>query len=127
MLTLTDVDLVRGGRRLFAPASLRLEAGEAVVIAGPNGAGKTSLLRAVAGLLRPASGEIAFDGYDDLETARAEALHWQGWHDGLKAARRAVPNGPADEILTLFCMASQGSYDCAHRKTCEYPCRERLD
>jgi hypothetical protein len=44
-----------------------------------------------------------------------------------KAARRAVPNGPADEILALFCLSAQCAYDCAHRKTCEYPCRERLD
>ncbi len=44
-----------------------------------------------------------------------------------KAARRAVPDGPADEILTLFCMAASCSYDCAQRKTCEYACRERLE
>ena len=89
MLSLEAVDLVRGGRRLFAPISLRLERGEALVIAGPNGAGKTSLLRAIAGLLRPASGLIAFDGWDELEEARAEILHWHGWHDGLKTTRLA--------------------------------------
>lgn len=106
MLTVADLDLVRGGRRLFSPCSLRLNAGEALVIAGPNGAGKTSLLRAVAGLLEPAAGTIAFDGYDDLDRARAEALHLHGWHDGLKTTRRArdelgfwarwAGGGPAD-------------------------------
>ncbi|CAN5374974.1 heme ABC exporter ATP-binding protein CcmA [soil metagenome] len=89
MLTLSSVDLIRGGRRLFSPVSLRLESGEAVVVAGPNGAGKTSLLRAVAGLLIPASGEIAFDGFDDPDRARAEALHLHGWNDGLKTSRTA--------------------------------------
>ena len=44
-----------------------------------------------------------------------------------KAARRAVPSGPADEILTLFALAASCSYDCAYRKTCDYPCRERLE
>jgi hypothetical protein len=44
-----------------------------------------------------------------------------------KAARRAVPTGPADEILTMFALAAGCAYDCAHRKTCEYSCRERLD
>lgn len=44
-----------------------------------------------------------------------------------KAARRAVPTGPADEILTLFALSAGCAYDCAHRKTCEFPCRERLD
>ena len=89
MLTLSSLDLIRGGRRLFSPVSLRLDAGEALVIAGPNGAGKTSLLRAVAGLLIPAAGGIAFTGFDDPDRARAEALHLHGWNDGLKAARTA--------------------------------------
>jgi len=44
-----------------------------------------------------------------------------------KAARRAVPAGPADEILALFCLSAGCSYDCAHRKTCDFPCRERLE
>jgi hypothetical protein len=44
-----------------------------------------------------------------------------------KAARRVIPTGPADEILTLFSLAASCSYDCAHRKTCDFPCRERLE
>jgi iron complex transport system ATP-binding protein len=39
-----------------------LAAGEAVGIVGPNGAGKTTLVATLAGLLVPASGEIAYDG-----------------------------------------------------------------
>ena len=44
-----------------------------------------------------------------------------------KAARKAVPTGPADEILTLFALAAGCSYDCSFRKSCDYACRERLD
>ncbi len=44
-----------------------------------------------------------------------------------KAARRAVPVGAADEILTMFALSAGCAYDCAHRKTCDHPCRERLD
>jgi len=44
-----------------------------------------------------------------------------------RAARRAVPDGAADEILTTFALACGCAYDCAHRKTCDYPCRERLE
>jgi hypothetical protein len=44
-----------------------------------------------------------------------------------KATRRAVPSGPADEILATFALACGCAYDCAHRRTCDYPCRERLD
>jgi hypothetical protein len=44
-----------------------------------------------------------------------------------KAARKAVPQGPADEILATFALAAGCAYDCAHRKVCDFPCRERLE
>jgi molybdate transport system ATP-binding protein len=50
---------------------LALEVGEGgcLALAGPSGAGKTSVLRAVAGLLRPARGRVACDGETWLDTA----------------------------------------------------------
>ena len=87
-----DLALVRGGRTLFRDLSFALHAGEAAVLAGPNGAGKTSLLRAVAGLLRPAAGSVAFAGdAGALETdaARERHAHLLGHHDGLKTGRTA--------------------------------------
>jgi hypothetical protein len=44
-----------------------------------------------------------------------------------RAAHRAVPSGPADEILTLFALSAGCAYDCSHRKSCDFPCRERLE
>jgi hypothetical protein len=44
-----------------------------------------------------------------------------------KAARQAVPVGPADDILATFALAAGCAYDCAHRKVCDFPCRERLE
>ncbi len=82
----------RGERRLFDHFGLNLRAGEAVSLTGANGAGKTSLLRAVAGLLRPESGAIVFEGETgalDADQARAEGLHLVGHQDGLKAGRTA--------------------------------------
>jgi branched-chain amino acid transport system ATP-binding protein len=42
--------------------SLRVDAGEAVSVIGPNGAGKTSLLRCIAGAIKPAGGRVLLDG-----------------------------------------------------------------
>ena len=42
--------------------SLHVDRGEIVGLIGPNGAGKSSLVRAVAGLVQPSSGEILFEG-----------------------------------------------------------------
>jgi NitT/TauT family transport system ATP-binding protein len=42
--------------------SLDVQKGEFICIVGPSGCGKTTLLKAVAGLVRPTSGEIAVNG-----------------------------------------------------------------
>src|SRR5580765_1176664 len=44
-----------------------------------------------------------------------------------RAARKAVPNGASDEVLALFALSAGCAYDCTHRKTCDFPCRERLE
>ncbi|HEX6859385.1 MAG TPA: heme ABC exporter ATP-binding protein CcmA [Caulobacteraceae bacterium] len=74
----------RGERLLFSGLDLDVSAGEAVALTGRNGAGKTSLLRAIAGLLRPEAGAVAFEGFE-----REEGLHLIGHQDGLKPGRTA--------------------------------------
>ena len=55
-----SVDL--GRRRVLDDVSLDLARGRVTAILGANGAGKTSLLRAIAGLVPPSTGQIALDG-----------------------------------------------------------------
>ena len=43
-------------------ASLTVDAGEVVAVTGPSGSGKSTLLLCMAGVLRPESGEIWYDG-----------------------------------------------------------------
>ena len=82
---------VRGGREVFAGLDFDAAAGEAVAVVGPNGAGKTSLLRLIAGLLRPAGGSIALEGGDD-ELTLAEQAHYLGHRDALKPALSVAEN-----------------------------------
>jgi heme exporter protein A len=92
-LSVTDLALARGERVLFRNLDLTLAAGEAVALTGANGAGKTSLLRAVAGFIRPEAGTVTFLDADgdpiDPPEARAHGLHLLGHLDGLKTARTA--------------------------------------
>ncbi|MEY4654158.1 MAG: heme exporter, ATP-binding protein CcmA [Pseudomonadota bacterium] len=62
-LELQQLGCARGGRLLFDGVSLRLEAGQWLKVSGDNGAGKTSLLRVLAGLLPPASGQVLWRGH----------------------------------------------------------------
>jgi len=48
-----------GSRRIVKSLSFGAGGGEILVIAGPNGSGKSTVLRMIAGLVRPGSGSIA--------------------------------------------------------------------
>jgi branched-chain amino acid transport system ATP-binding protein len=51
-----------GRAQVLFDLDLELRAGEVAVLAGRNGAGKSTTLKAIMGLVRPASGEIRFRG-----------------------------------------------------------------
>lgn len=61
-LTVHDLACRRGERLLFRGLSFDLAPGEVLQVAGANGTGKSSLLRILAGLLRPFEGSVAFPG-----------------------------------------------------------------
>jgi branched-chain amino acid transport system ATP-binding protein len=64
LLSLEGVNAFYGGIHALRDVSLNVHAGEVVTLIGANGAGKSTTLRAIAGLLAPRSGRIAFDGAD---------------------------------------------------------------
>jgi molybdate transport system ATP-binding protein len=62
---------VEAGTRLGAlelEVALAVRSGECLALAGPSGAGKTSVLKVVAGLLRPERGRVESDGVTWLDT-----------------------------------------------------------
>ncbi len=61
-LVAKDIACRRGERLLFRALSLACDAGESCHITGANGIGKSSLIRILAGLLRPYAGKIDREG-----------------------------------------------------------------
>ncbi|MBC7159147.1 MAG: ATP-binding cassette domain-containing protein, partial [Porphyrobacter sp.] len=57
-LAATGLACRRGERLLFRGLSLDLGPGAALQVSGPNGVGKSSLIRILAGLLRPFAGTV---------------------------------------------------------------------
>jgi branched-chain amino acid transport system ATP-binding protein len=62
LLELKNVASYYGSVQALKSVSLRVEQGEVVTLLGANGAGKSTTLRTISGLLRPASGEVCFEG-----------------------------------------------------------------
>ncbi len=79
-LRVEGLSLARGGRVLFTDVSFAAPPGGYVEVRGANGAGKTSLLRALAGFLRPRAGSIDFANISEPTLA----LHYVGHVNALK-------------------------------------------
>ncbi|MEV6492698.1 ATP-binding cassette domain-containing protein, partial [Actinoplanes sp. NPDC051633] len=65
-----DVEAIRD-------VSFTMDAGELVCIVGPSGCGKTTLLKCLAGLLRPTSGLVEMDGSSVTGPSPAMAVVFQ--------------------------------------------------
>jgi len=92
-MRLSAVDLAcrRGGRDVFSGVSFNVGAGELLAVTGRNGAGKSSLLRIVAGLIRPVGGRLWLEG-SDPELSIAEQVHYLGHQDPVKPSLSVLEN-----------------------------------
>jgi tungstate transport system ATP-binding protein len=82
LITIRNLHIRRNHRDALRVDSLDIQRGETLAVVGPNGAGKSTLLLALAHLLKPASGEVKYDGrhlheWDDLEYRRKIAFVFQ--------------------------------------------------
>ena len=69
MLKITGLTAAYGDVVAIHDLDLTVEKGEIVCLLGPSGCGKSTLLRVVAGLERPVSGIVAWDGQDLADVA----------------------------------------------------------
>lgn len=68
-LTFEDVTFGYPGKPILDHWSMTFQQGGKYALTGPSGCGKTTILRLIAGLLRPASGCIRFGGRDAAQYA----------------------------------------------------------
>jgi putative ABC transport system ATP-binding protein len=84
----------RGTTTILSDVDIEARPGERIAVLGPSGSGKTTLLAALAGLIRPTSGEVLFDGRplpaDEPATQHGLAVVLQGF--GLVSLLTAAEN-----------------------------------
>lgn len=95
----TDLTCLRGDRLVFTGLDFRVDPGGALLLLGPNGSGKSSLLRVMAGLLRPFRGRLGWDDptangsdADDDPDRHHGRVHYVGHLDAVKPVLTALEN-----------------------------------
>ena len=91
----------RGARLVVDSVSLALGAGEAVALIGPNAAGKSTLVRALAGLLAPAAGQVRLRGRSLRDCPRDAVA---------RAIALVAPDEAAPATITVAERARLGRY-----------------
>ncbi len=102
VLELQEVDVFYGDFQALFKVSFKVEEGETFACIGANGGGKSTLLRTVAGLQRPASGQVLFHG---------EPVDQHPAHDRVGMGIALVPEGRrVFPSLTVFENLQIGAY-----------------
>lgn len=86
-----DLVIDRGSRRVIEGLSFTVRRGEALVLTGANGIGKTTLLRTLAGFIRPFRGSIRLEG-GDPELTVGEQAHSLGHANAVKSSLTVIEN-----------------------------------
>ena len=123
MLTVTSLEVRRGGIGLLRDLSLELSPGQTALVTGANGSGKTSLLRVLAGLAVPAAGRVDWHGkiVHRLPPENRGDIAYLGHLDGLKREFTVDENlrfcrafwkgrGPVEPLITDMRLEA-----CRHR------------
>jgi branched-chain amino acid transport system ATP-binding protein len=117
MLRLVDLHTHYGLSHVLQGVSLEVHAGEVIGLFGRNGVGKTTVMKTVAGWVRPSSGRIELDG-ENIGGGAPDAICRKGI-GFVPEDRRIFPGLTVEENLRL------GAMQCPRRARSET--RRKLD
>lgn len=117
MLTIENlcfgVQQEKNQKNIIRDLSLTIEDGKFVVITGPNGGGKSTLAKLIAGIEKPVSGRILFDGTDITDTSITERANM-----GISFAFQQPVRFKGVQVLDLIRLAAKKELSAA--EACRY-------
>lgn len=87
MFSLRDVQHAYDGKTVLSVHAWRAEQGAQWLMLGPSGSGKTTLLHVLAGILRPAAGQVSVAGHDMGALSPAALDQFRGQNIGIVLQR----------------------------------------
>ncbi len=106
MLRVVDVHSAYGATPILFGVSLTVHGSETVALLGRNGMGKTTLLKTIMGFLKPARGQIEFQGQDLIRLPPHEIARFGVGY--VPETRRIFPGLTVRENLELGLSAVRG-------------------
>lgn len=91
-LVIDQLSFERDDLSLFENISAEWRSGDIVQLSGANGTGKTTLMRLLAGLLAPSTGEISWNQRSTNSFEFRSSLLYLGHHVGVKATMTPYEN-----------------------------------
>ena len=102
-----------GTKEIIKDLSLTIEDNKFVVITGPNGGGKSTLAKLIAGIEKPTSGKIIFDGQDITDLSITERANL-----GVSFALQQPVRFKGITVLDLLRIAAKKQLNIS--EACEY-------
>ncbi len=117
MLTLENVSFdvkdEKGEKDIIKNLSLTIDDSKFVVITGPNGGGKSTLAKLIAGIYKPASGKIYFNGEDITDASITDRANM-----GISFAFQQPVRFKGVQVLDLIRLAAREKLSAAD--ACKY-------
>lgn len=108
-----EVSEEKGRKEILRDVNLKVDKNKFVVITGPNGGGKSTLAKLIAGIEKPTSGQIIFDGEDITEKSITERARM-----GISFAFQQPVRFKGIQVLDLIRLAAGRNMSAAD--ACQY-------
>lgn len=102
MIEISKLSHSYGGEKVLENVSLLLPPGKRIALMGPSGCGKTTLLRGIAGLITPVSGEIRVSGKISYVFQEPRLFPWLTAEQNVSIVSKKISTSKSRHLLSAL-------------------------